>query len=527
MNKRGQTLVLFCLTLLLLVLMVAMTLSMGSRTKEKMELQTAADAAAYNGAVATARTFNSISVMNRVQAAHAISTLGTLSLISWSTLYWKHADNAAKLFRLMAFPYGINTLLNCLPPPPRPLCRPCAQGFAQALALAVLSSAHASTTKSRLRRDAQLFTAETRPRWEAARQIHQSQLELLRRLDTYLSPTGSTGAVLASAQLRASSEIVVPDAAWIMSAREISDAINDSMGPVAGAEPHHLGHILMGSRGHPFVRDREEHDDWDVLFSGGSISMRGMMVFAGGHVFYSGSEGQSYYDRTWNVNPSGRIYGPLAHDGAGGRTRVFFVPASRPFRNWVRCSSPLPAFIISEGIGLMGRSVGMGSAQVSADRHEGIGHNVQHAFRTFPPFIDYNSAQLLDMDNLHGQPKIVTVIGRDIRGADIFEPTVDLKFNPSGTGGRLQMGATPVRQLAIGSGLVYYHRFGHALEPPNFFAPFWRGGLTRYSVDRPAPGSATRGAWNSDTYDLLLQSGSPQAAEAFRELDAVGYGGFQ
>src|SRR6476646_4140097 len=105
-KSRGQTLLLFALTMLLLVLMVAMTLSMGTRTKEKMELQTAADAAAWNGAVATARTFNSIAVMNRVQVAHAVSTLGTLSLISWATLYWKHTANAAKLFQRMAAPYA-------------------------------------------------------------------------------------------------------------------------------------------------------------------------------------------------------------------------------------------------------------------------------------------------------------------------------------------------------------------------------------------------------------------------------------
>ena len=56
---------LFCLTLLLLTLMVCMTLSIGMKAKEKMELKTAADAAAYSQAVATARTYNSISVLSR------------------------------------------------------------------------------------------------------------------------------------------------------------------------------------------------------------------------------------------------------------------------------------------------------------------------------------------------------------------------------------------------------------------------------------------------------------------------------
>ena len=81
---RGQALVLFSLTLLLLTLMVLMTLGFGMRAKERVEIQMAADAAAYSQAVSVARTFNAIAVMNRAQIAHMVAMAGTQSLISYS-----------------------------------------------------------------------------------------------------------------------------------------------------------------------------------------------------------------------------------------------------------------------------------------------------------------------------------------------------------------------------------------------------------------------------------------------------------
>ncbi|MFL5318479.1 MAG: pilus assembly protein TadG-related protein [Myxococcaceae bacterium] len=520
-RSRGQTLLLFAMTMLLIALMVAMTLSMGSRTKEKMELQTAADAAAWNGAVATARTFNSIAVMNRVQVAHAVSTLGTLSLISWATLYWKHTSNAAKLFQKMAAPYAIDVLFNCLPPP-KPLCKICMKGLAQTLIVAALATKHASTTKNRLESDTQLFTQETTPRWKAAQQIHASQLELIDRLKQYLGPNGAAAQTLAAANLRASTEVVAPDAAAMLSAEELDNALADSMGPVAGAEPWHIGHILMASRGHPFFLKRKEAAEWDQLFDGRGIPVRSSMVFAGGGINIDASRGMSYYDNDWNTNPSGRIYGPLAHDGKGGRTRAFFVPASLQFKNWVKCNSPLPAFFIAEAIGIAGASVGMKSAAVSADQHLAIGHNVQHAFRTFPPFIDYNGAALLDEGNLYGQPRVVSMMSRDIQSKDVFELSTDFKFTSAG--GKLAMGKTRTAQMAVGTGLVYYHRADHALEPPNLFAPFWRAGLTRFAVDRPESGTA---AWDARTVQLMNQSGQPEMGDVYNELKTAGYGGFE
>lgn len=83
---RGQTLVLFSLTLLVLTLMVLITLSLGMKTKQKMELQTVADAAAYSNAIATARTYNAVSLLNRASVSDYVAMAGIQSLAAWGTL---------------------------------------------------------------------------------------------------------------------------------------------------------------------------------------------------------------------------------------------------------------------------------------------------------------------------------------------------------------------------------------------------------------------------------------------------------
>ncbi|WP_426751152.1 Tad domain-containing protein [Myxococcus sp. Y35] len=539
---RGQTLVLFALTMLLLAVMVSMTLSMGSKVKERMELQTLADAAAYSSAVTTARALNAVAVMNRVQVAHAVSTLGTLSLISWSTLYWKHADNAAELFRLMAVPYGVNTVFQCFPPP-KPMCRLCSRALAQTLALATLSTVHANQVRGKLRRDTELFTSETLPRWNAAQRIHAAQVELLARARARVGdgPEGLARQYLSRANLVAPDEVRVQPAGADVTQRELTDAVLDHATPRRGSEPHEVGHIVMGTRGHPFLRDRSEGGEWDRLFSSDSVAHRSRVLFAAGHIFFSGSRnGKGYYDSAYAPLPSGRPHEPRAHDGQGGRTRVAFLPladvgrvpgAMERLRNWTMCASPIPAFPIAGAIGLAGRGVGGGAVSVSSHEHSGVGHRTQHAVQTFPPFVDFNGAQVLDAENLQGQPKLVTALSRDpAPERDVWDLSFNFRTAPGDgrtldLGGGQTFGGAP-RQVAVGSGIVYYHRFQHSTEPPNLFAPYWRAGLTRFSIDRPGDASPERNTFDARAGAFLSDTGATEAQGALESLVRNGYTGW-
>jgi hypothetical protein len=123
-NRRGQTLVLFSVTLLALVVMVGITLTIGMRVREKVELQTLADAAAYSNAIVTARAHNQIAMWNRAQVAHMMTLAGVQSQISYSSWYvsmlgaseqsgWRIMGVAAGICAAAAF--GCGPCANCCP----------------------------------------------------------------------------------------------------------------------------------------------------------------------------------------------------------------------------------------------------------------------------------------------------------------------------------------------------------------------------------------------------------------------------
>lgn len=102
--RRGQTLVLMMLTMLLLVLMVCMTLGISARAKEKAELQTMADAAAFTNATATARTYNVASLLNRTMVSHYAAMAAVQSELVWVTALQRVLGEGAGLARMMELP---------------------------------------------------------------------------------------------------------------------------------------------------------------------------------------------------------------------------------------------------------------------------------------------------------------------------------------------------------------------------------------------------------------------------------------
>ena len=81
---RGQNLVLLSLTMLFITLMVTMTIGLGLRIRQKHELQNLADAAAFSNAVMTARTFNNMAAVNRLEVSYWVAMAADESLISWT-----------------------------------------------------------------------------------------------------------------------------------------------------------------------------------------------------------------------------------------------------------------------------------------------------------------------------------------------------------------------------------------------------------------------------------------------------------
>lgn len=515
MIRRGQTLVIFALTLLLIVLMVMLTLSLGSKVRSRMDLQTVADAAAYSDAVATARTLNAIAVMNRVQIAHTVSTIGTLSLISWATKYWQHAVTARNIFLTQMAIFAAGVVFHCLPPPARPPCQPCMLGVARTGASAGLLWLHANRVRNKLRRDTELFRSETMPRWQASLNVFQQQQQMLRTLVSRLDGGRSSHAakMTAEAKLRGSEPL---QTAAQLNSDELSRAVHAET-TMKGDQPYHAAQLAMGSRGHPFM-PLHSSPSWPW-----TRSLTLPWSLPSGLSWVDGdAEGRGYLNRGWARAPLfapayGQPHGTYAHD-EGDRTRTILIPLFK------QCSIFAP---IATAIGIIGR--GTPTSRVGPWEHPGIHDGAQHSFQTIPPFFDYVPSSLSRQSDIYGQPKLLTVMSKDLsRKSDPWDLSVGVELNDFArleTSDRPMLG-TSSRQLAIGAGITYYSRPDHYAEPPNLFAPYWRASLTRFTVDRP-DATDGRGRFDGELRGMLAASGQPEASVAFEALQQAGYLGFQ
>jgi len=82
-NESGQAIILGAVSLLVLAVGIMTTIQLGWSIKERIQLQHAADNAAYTSAAVVARTFNFISWNNRTIIAQYVSAMAWQSLISW------------------------------------------------------------------------------------------------------------------------------------------------------------------------------------------------------------------------------------------------------------------------------------------------------------------------------------------------------------------------------------------------------------------------------------------------------------
>jgi hypothetical protein len=104
-SRGGQTLVMMALTGLLLAIALMGVINVYQGVKLKIEVQTAADTAAYSTALTEARTFNFFAISNRAMAAHFAGTMLLYSELSYVTavddslrqaeLAWNDVRNAS------------------------------------------------------------------------------------------------------------------------------------------------------------------------------------------------------------------------------------------------------------------------------------------------------------------------------------------------------------------------------------------------------------------------------------------------
>ncbi len=532
LRRRGQNLVLLALTMLLLVLMVTMTLGLGLRIRQKRELQALADAAAYSNAVMTARAFNNMALINRLQVSYWVAMAADQSLISWTS--YGHAMASGTMVgaeQILAQQCG----RRLRPDVQLQLRRFRAEvggylgsewGGGRRSLWGQLDTAAGKEAQgiqgkiSALRFELSPGVVTAAPdsvRDELFRQLQTQQLTrqivaLSRQDDVSIIEQGAGRA---------------PNTAAQVSMREVDcDYGGAGDEPLNGPTPAGGGLCLratwnenmlraaMGSRGHRFLTGRTELP--------GKVSAR-LAAIAGNYdavsVATSGKSGSGY----WSTRKS---------HGRGASTT----------ESW------------ADDDGLVTVNAGNCSQTVSLTSHVRSTHlldnddehswfprrtgptpdplpDVMHTMGDCSPLCPSVWVRTIgfqpvdDVTDAWGQPKVMVALQRDL-AARQFPWELHFKFPFSATGdaaawdarGHRLQGATGnglniTLQTALATGIAYYHRREHWDEFPNLLNPFWRATLAAHDVDQTGPNDVRRvlGApghrWQRDAWQALRSQG--------------------
>jgi len=489
-RPRGQAMVLFCLTLLLITVMVCLTLSFSMKVREKMETQSVADLAAYSSAVATARTFNSIALMRRAQTAHLVAMSGVLSLTSWTSMMRANL-NAARM---------------------------AAQGCpAAAAALVALDEQNAAIENKWHELDARAGVQAYNIQMIGGH-LGSMQGEMFGRLQESVAG-GDASFVARMASMASEGSRFHKE----LRAGPTQVSVNELVHATSGGNGHALD-MAMATRGYVFTTRRQGlpafTGDKGIVGALGAAGGRARIIRGGGSSYWGSALGHGgRADKAWFT---------WAEDHA--LVEVTF-PGCAPFR--VRATAGIKATDLEDGTD---NHWWTPATPTLGAEDPGMEKQYRHSLMscwpriycpsTFIGGMTYNTADDSN-GNLWAQPKLFALAQRDykVRGlrSDPWNLLFRFRFTPESNGTfdshglHLADGTDISVQAALATGLAYYHRRGRWNEPPNLWNPFWRATLVAADID--TGGDLRRGG--TDIPDTV---GGP-AAEAYRQLISAGYKG--
>ncbi|HEX5746200.1 MAG TPA: pilus assembly protein TadG-related protein [Archangium sp.] len=536
--NRGQTLVLFALSLMLLTLMVVLTLSLSMKVRERTELQTVTDAAAYSNAVATARTFNNIAVLNRAQIAFAVSQAGAQSLISWSTAYLGYVEGGIDGFKKIQKPYKFFKSFGCPCSPFSKFCKLACRCGKRGVSDTDRFINRLSQERKRLQ---QVFKTMDPA---AARQV--AAMQMLMRLTIYADEevafrglVGKLGdqslarSVVdhAAGGTRWKEQWVVPSGAGDVSEGEVAGGPFCLTGQGAGCDlPLTVAHSVnaaMGSRGYPFVTSRQ---GFETAFNAQFLRLIPppdiLFVFNHkGSGWFTQEHGGSLsilpaYAKTAGADDHGNLFAMYLHIAHGGALPCPPVWFDSKGENRMKVE-------VQGGPSPVHRWFNGGDAQPQVHRLIPCLGGISSCPGVWPPFVDYNIGQVLNQDNNFGQPKNFAMVQRDPGKRGVKDPwnlSFRFRFASRDSSFNNLDPATDV-QTALSTGIAYYHRsrpplidFEHWSEPPNLLNPYWRATLVAPDTDDKRL---------EDVRKTLKAGGNAEGAEVVQALQDQGFKGFQ
>lgn len=518
---RGQTLILWALTMLVISVMVLITLGIGMRTREATELQMVTDAAAYSQAITVARAFNGISVMNRAQVAATVAAAGTQAQISYSGV----------MLALLQAKCPGETPDKSASPGLKYWMADQAAANQMAMLMGVAGKLYTAGVN--------LYANTISERIAGHRLVHR----IGKAANPELNAPGG-GSLKALKEVNGSDHVVTREEIRRKHA-SLDASVFDCSGSVClvGDATENLN-ATMGSLGWTWVRNRS---------AGGGIT-------SGSAGFGAASMRKESADPTFHSTAQMHT---MFYDGVGGRNIWAHDHAVAVVPPCPGIDASDPNNVVSAGEAWVMSNDDTPSSDYRTDQHvipsvQGQGHSYQEGpgpkNRTyekhtlgpcswcpgiFPSTISWNISGNGGFNtgpgNDYGQPKLYAMLERDYAARRVQDPwnmffriglsdqTGRTTFDNGSRRGLRDSNARNVKrtQVALSSGIVYYHRqLGGPggdqgwREPPNFLNPFWRATLT-----------SSLGANDDNPIQSLRQAGYPQHADALQALRRAGFRG--
>ncbi|MBS1149821.1 MAG: hypothetical protein H6Q89_1519 [Myxococcaceae bacterium] len=548
----------FAMFLLALVLLVMATLSLSHLTHQKMQMQVASDTAAYSQAVATARAFNSVALLNRAQLATMVAMAGIDSAVSFggsyraalnSTWYgyWNEFDGeycSGTMRGGFSFPAQM-----CEGPRLTSMvdCRRAAHGedsFNR-------NNCYGDTCRVLLEISGWGAYQNGGNDYKPDARLPLIRLEFDRVKAVWQALDSAAGLQARSVQSEAAAYGDLQETALGEARAKLEPFTTESLAVTgATANPASIGvahrelrqafasgisdnaiDAAMGSRAHLFITQRKDGARAiqtqlrRVLGPSGGANEVTVLAMRGGGYFASskihGARPATGY-AAWGDEESRVTVNYLGPDAARGQPGT--VSGNLRFEGWV----------------------GSTDRQNTTDQHNWCPEDFEpdddppderhtmhpHAVPAgggfdpcaassciWPGFLDANAGRLADAADVFGQPKLFATATKDLSAQkDPWNTLLTFKFSASGAGATSNFkaqhavaGVQPTMQ-SLAAAMAYYHRPNHWKEPPNFFNPYWRATLVRANIDT---------SWKTD----LAGSVAPQNAETLTELTRAGYEG--
>lgn len=486
--RRGQTMVLSVVTMLVLALMMVIGFNVAHTAHEKIRIQQAADAQAYSVAVLQARAMNVNAVLNRAIAA---LTVAQMSLHAWNTIATHEVDmlNAGMWsFFIVA---GVESSKCCVKGP----CVIHCIDAVEAVMVALDYSSEKSDYEDKLEGKEQQFNDAVKELYEAKKSLYDQELQLVNKIKGEINGGQILRNMLAKTAPQAQYKNAL-DSINVDNFMCTLDGPDGDLDACSGSAPL----VFQRSRPPPTERSKSMQNAANAargLFnravSGGALldhqDFRGSSMFTVNNppkMMDIQSEGS--YNATYIPGAFASRVGNTEFDKGSDNGETAANVGSATGFGFVNVS-----WRHGQGGWILGSSVF--SSQGGGEHTGAVGDN-HPEFKTIAlvsgeaTLISFNAHTSPSEDNDWGQPNAYGAVGQDLRllqkgGRGAFEVnssgTINLRI------GNEQRKITLVPKtegIAVGKAKAYFHQLGADWRlPPNGFDPFWRAKLHPFKRD--------------------------------------------